>query len=114
MHELSLCQNIVRQLQTLAQEHQASQVAIVRLRIGPLSGVDYALLQNAFPVASANTVADKADLQIENTVIRIRCQQCNKESEVVANKLICTSCGSNNTRLSSGDELMLVDVEFLK
>ena len=112
MHELSLCQNIVRQLQSLAQEHQASHVSVVRLRIGPLSGVDYTLLQNAFPVASADTIADKAVLQIENTAIRIICQDCNEESEVGANKLLCASCGSNNTRLSSGDEMLLVDVEF--
>jgi len=112
MHELSLCQNIVKQLQVLVEEHDASTVSVVRLKIGPLSGVDPELMQHAFPAASAETVASNAVLEIENTPIRVTCQSCGKESEVTTNKLLCTSCGSNKTTLNSGDEMLLVDVEM--
>ena len=59
MHELSVCQEIVMQVERIARERQA-RVSSITLRIGPLSGVEPALLQQAYPLASAGTCLSAA------------------------------------------------------
>ena len=74
---------------------------------GPLSGVEYPLMQNAFPIAAAGTVASDASLHLEATPIRVLCSECGEQSEVPMNRLVCAHCGDWRTELLSGDELLL-------
>ncbi|NIP71749.1 MAG: hydrogenase maturation nickel metallochaperone HypA [Gammaproteobacteria bacterium] len=112
MHELSVCHSMLDQVERIAAQRGASGVYAVRVRIGPLSGVDPSLLAEAFPVASTGTVADGARLDIEPAPLRVRCARCGGESEVAPNRLICPECGDWRTRLLSGDELLLASLEL--
>lgn len=113
MHELSICQALLTQLETLAVQHQARQVAQIVVKIGPLGGVEPDLLAQAFTIARMDTIADSAELILETLPVRIRCQQCGAESDVPANHLCCHACGDWRTQLLSGDELLLARVEFI-
>ena len=112
MHELSVCQSMLTQVTAIARQHAATGVSRITLRIGPLSGVESRLLQDAFPLARAGTVAERAELNIETLPIRIRCRQCERESEAKINRLICAHCGGYQTQVTSGDELLLANVEL--
>lgn len=112
MHELSICQSMLKQVSVIAREHQASSVMQITLRVGPLSGVEPKLLQSAFPLASAGTIADEATLLIESLPIRVQCRSCGQQSEVSPNRLTCHHCGDYKTQLISGDELLLANVEL--
>ncbi len=114
MHELSLCQGMMRQLTEIAEQQQAACITRVHVRVGPLSGVEPKLLARAFPLASAGTVAAEAELILEEQPVRVRCEQCGAESEVTANRLLCGNCGDYHTRLLSGDELLLASVELTR
>jgi hydrogenase nickel incorporation protein HypA/HybF len=114
MHELSVCQSMLSQIEAVALENQARRVLRVTLQIGPLSGVEPQLLQQAFPIASAGSIAEQAVLEIELLPIRVQCQQCGTESEALVNKLICGKCGHWQTRLLSGDEMLLASLELEK
>ena len=112
MHELSVCQALMQQVEALAQQHGANRVSVIRLGIGPLSGIESKLLQHAYPLASAGTVAEGADLLIESTGVTVRCLSCGETSEVKPNHLVCEHCGDWRTELVSGDELVLITVEL--
>ena len=112
MHELSVCQSMLSQVNHIAQEHKADCVTQITLRVGPLSGIEPKLLQQAFPLASAGTIAEHATLIIESLPIRVKCQECGQESEVTANKLTCHHCGHYQTRVISGDEMLLANLEL--
>jgi hydrogenase nickel incorporation protein HypA/HybF len=112
MHELSVCQALVRQLGAVSAAHGGGSVTHVSLRLGPLSGVEPALLRHAFPLAAAGTVADGASLDIQHAVVRVRCLECGDESETPPNRLLCGRCASFRTCLVSGDELLLESVEI--
>lgn len=112
MHELAICQALMNQVENIAAERNARSVVSIVVGMGPLSGVEAQLLKHAYPVASAGTVAEGAELVIESMPVRIKCTQCDSESDALPNKLVCKACGDWRTTLISGDELMLMRVEL--
>ncbi len=107
MHELAICQALIDQVTSVARAEKAGLVSDVFVSVGPLSGVEHPLMQNAFPVAAAGTVASDATLHLEETPVRVLCGECGEKSEVPANRQVCTHCGDWRTQLLSGDELVL-------
>ena len=112
MHELSVCLSLLQQVETIARERNATRVTAITLNIGPLSGVEPDLLKNAYPLAAAGTAAEEAELIMEIADIVVRCSQCDNETTVTPNKLLCGTCGDFRTQLVSGDELTLLRVEL--
>ena len=112
MHELAICQSLLDQVEAIASERNALCVISIVIGIGPLSGVEAQLLKNAYPLASAGTIAEHAELVIEHLPVRVKCTQCDSESDALPNKLICQQCGDWRTTLISGDEMMLMSVEL--
>jgi hydrogenase nickel incorporation protein HypA/HybF len=112
MHELSVCQSMMRQLEDIAVQHAAKSVSTVRVSIGPLSGVEPQLLLQAFSVAAAGSVAEHATLVMDTLPVRVLCRQCGAETDAVINRLVCGECSAWQTRLVSGDEMLLASVEL--
>jgi hydrogenase nickel incorporation protein HypA/HybF len=112
MHEFSVCQSLIRKLAQISHENGDAAALCLNVTIGPLSGVEPQLLQQAFPHARIGTVAEQCELNIERVPIRVHCSECQLESAAEMNSLLCGQCGSNNTQLVSGDELLLESVEF--
>lgn len=112
MHELSVCLSLLQQMEAIAKEHNAARVEKVFLRVGPLSGVEPALLRNAYPLAVAGTLAADAELLIDTSEVVVSCTQCDAETTVRPNRLICSKCGDFRTRVISGDEMILLRLEM--
>lgn len=112
MHELSVCNALIEQVERIAREHGARSVTRIRLRVGPLSGIETPLLERAWPLASAGTVAADAELTIDNADIVVRCTRCGEETLAVVNRLLCGACGDFRTRLVSGEDLLLERLEL--
>lgn len=112
MHELSLCQDLIGQVTALARQHRARSVACVHVQIGLLAGVEPMLLASAFSIARAGTVAETAELLTEVVAPRVLCRPCGAESDTGPSNLRCPACGSADTRLVRGEELILARVEL--
>lgn len=113
MHEFSICQALLQQLEELVVRHRALAVTCLTVQIGPLSGVEPSLLDAAFAVARRGSCAQDAELIFESLPLRIRCSDCGREADAVPDKLACGACGSIRTELVSGDTLLLRRVELL-
>lgn len=101
------------QVEQIVAEQKASGVAKIVLRIGPLSGVESHLLKQAFPLASAGSPAENSLLEIRQQPIEVECTRCGRRSQALPNKLVCGACGDWQTRLISGDEMLLESVELI-
>ena len=110
MHELSLCDDLLSQVIAIAAQHQAESVESITVNIGELSGIEPSLLDTAFSLLKAGTVAERAELIIQQSPVLVSCPQCNTQAEVAANRLLCPTCGSADTLLISGDEMILASV----
>src|SRR5512139_1759640 len=114
MHELSICQALLAQVEKIVTEQRAREAARIVVHIGPLAGVEPRLLQESFPIAAAGTSANNAELLIEELPLRVRCDSCGAESDAQPNRLLCGVCGDWRTRLISGDEMVLASVELIR
>jgi hydrogenase nickel incorporation protein HypA/HybF len=114
MHELAVCQSLLREIERVAAAHSATEVTGVVVAIGPLSGVEAPLLKRAFTVARTGTVARNAALDVEEMPVVVWCESCGIETAVAANALLCGKCGGWQVKLKSGDELLLKQVGLAK
>ena len=114
MHELYVCQALIEQVETISREEKANRVETIYLGIGPLAGVEPRLLEQAFFIARAGTVADDAELIITSLTVRVSCHECGHITDALPARLVCGDCGHWHTKLVSGDELQLERVELVK
>jgi hydrogenase nickel incorporation protein HypA/HybF len=114
VHELALCQGLMAEIERVARQQQASAVQRVRVAVGALSGVEPQLLERAFHVARAGTVAGGAWLQLDVLPARVACDDCGVQAEVPANRLLCPACGTWRVRVVGGEELLLTQVELTR
>jgi hydrogenase nickel incorporation protein HypA/HybF len=112
VHELSVAQALVEQVEALIDSNHAQRATRIVLRIGPLAGVVPELLAEAIPMAAADSRMQGAELEFHDAPVRVRCQTCHAESEASINRLLCAICGDWHTQVISGDELLLESVEL--
>ena len=112
MHELSVCQALIEQVERVARDNDARRVVSIVITVGPLSGVEPQLLEHAYPLAAAGTVAEHASLVVETVPVRVRCRTCGAETEVSPNRLVCGACGDWQADVIGGEEMILKRVEI--
>jgi len=106
MHEASLIKTLLEQVDRLAKEHAAVAVEEVRVRIGPLSGVEPMLISAAFErLAPAG-----AKLVIEEVALTARCRDCAESFELQRFRFRCPVCQSAAVDVVEGDGFVLESV----
>ena len=111
MHEMSICQGLLDQVERIAGEKGAKRVDSILLSVGPLSGVEPDLLSRAFEVAKLQTIAENSTLEIRTGPVVVECRSCGASGEAGVNRLLCPSCGDWQVDLVEGDELLLLRLE---
>lgn len=114
MHELAVCQGLVDEIARVARAQGADEVQAVTVAVGALAGVESGLLERAFVIARAGTVAAQARLQLQSLPARVACSECGAEAEVAPNRLLCPACGGWRVRVVGGEELLLIRVELTR
>jgi hydrogenase nickel incorporation protein HypA/HybF len=111
MHELSIAQALVEQVQKIAQDSNSGKVIQITLRIGKLAGVDPDALSFAFPLAAEGTPLQNTHLAFISVEPELRCRACGKavETEFVS---ACVHCDSQDLELKQGRELLIESVEL--
>lgn len=106
---------MLQQVARVAARHGARSISEVTLRLGPLSGVEPALLRAAYLQSRLDTPAADAELVIVDVPVRLRCRRCAAESEAGSRplRLVCGTCGTDDTQLLSGDEMLLDSIALV-
>lgn len=114
MHELAVCQALLSEVCDVVDAQGPATVSRITVCVGPLSGVEPALLERAFYLARAGGPAAEAELVLESGDIRVRCRACGTDSKATPARLVCGCCGDFHVDLLSGDELLLRRVELIR
>lgn len=107
MHELALSQSIVELLAELAAREGLRTVTRVVLEVGEAAGVECEALRFCFDAVTRRTLAEGAELCIEQPPARGRCGGCGREFSMTRGLAPCPHCGAWGARLVSGRELRL-------
>ncbi len=111
MHEMGIAQTILEHALAAARSNGIARIEKLQLKIGVFSGVVDDALRFSFEVASQETKAEGAVLEVENIPLTVRCSECGKTSEIEPILFQCPSCDSRRVDILSGQELTLVSIE---
>ena len=112
MHELSVAQSIVEIIEQHVPESEWERVAAVRLKVGAIAGVIPDSLEFSFQAITAASAQSHARLEIEWIPCRIHCSACNTIGENEMGFAVCGACGSTATKILSGSELNITEIEI--
>jgi hydrogenase nickel incorporation protein HypA/HybF len=111
MHELSIAQALIEQVEEVAAREQSIRVERIVIVVGSLSGVEPDALHSAFSLVAEGTVASGAGLVIEKVAAKVKCLACGHESVAGMAFAGCEICGSQEVELSAGRELNIKSIE---
>lgn len=111
MHELSLAQALIQEVERIKTREKADSVVSVTLSIGALSGVDRESFEFIFPLAAEGTCLEGAALVIRETPARIRCEACGWEGVPDLAFFRCGTCGSSQVKITGGRDFLIESVQ---
>ena len=112
MHEESLMRSLLRQVDELAQQHHAIAVEEIEVEVGPLSGVEPLLLQDAFERLKGDFQWPLAELTVQQVGLDVLCKSCQSESQLQNFHFMCRECGSTSLQILRGDAFRLLNVRM--
>jgi len=111
MHEMSLCESVLRILQDNAERQGFARVKRVWLEIGGLSGVEPEAMRFCFDAVMRDTLADHARLEIIELPGQAWCMQCARTVQVRQRFDPCPDCASYQLQVTGGDEMRIKELE---
>lgn len=110
MHERSLVNALLCQVETLKRRERADRVLAVHVSVGAFSGVEPDLFGSAFAEAVAASPLRGADLKMQQVPLEARCDACACEFLVERFRFCCPACDGRRVTVLRGEELMLESV----
>ena len=114
MHELGIVMNVLEQVDSAAAEYKAEKVMKVTMEVGEVSSIVPDLFTDAFNWAKKKTDYLR-DAELEMIIIegRTYCQNCGETYKTTEYGKKCPHCGSYETYLLTGDQVIIKDIDAL-
>ncbi len=112
MHELGIVYHIIRDVENVARANGVRRVSSVTLLLGEVSGVVPDLLLDAWRwAADKKPISEAAELIVEPVEAVTHCEACGRDYGTVEHGKTCPHCGSGETYLLQGQEVMIKQIE---
>jgi hydrogenase nickel incorporation protein HypA/HybF len=111
MHELSLCEGILRILEEQAEAQGFRRVRTVQLEIGALAGVEIEALRFGFDAVMRDSLAQDARLEVLGLPGLAWCMGCAEAVEIAQRYDPCPRCGSHQLQVTGGDQMRIKELE---
>mgnify|MGYP002672872063 CR=1 FL=1 len=112
MHELGIVYHIIRDVENVARANGVRRVSSVTLLLGEVSGVVPDLLLDAWRwAADKKPITEGAELIVEPVAAVTHCKACGRDYATVERGKTCPHCGSGETYLLQGQEVMIKQIE---
>lgn len=107
MHEVGMMQHILEMAVERAKQEGAQHINRVHMRVGSESGVVPDSLTFAFEVAKKGTIAEAAQLEVEDVPVLCYCANCEIEFHPVDSLYECPECHQLYREVRQGKEFEL-------
>ncbi len=112
MHEYSVVRSLLRQVQEIARSNGGGAIETIRLAVGEFSGVECTLVELAFRDLAPGKIGRQAKLEIHEIPLEAKCENCQQNIIITDYQFCCPLCNSQQVRITSGDELTIIDIEL--
>jgi hydrogenase nickel insertion protein HypA len=112
MHEYSVVQALLEQIEGIAAENEATKVTKIITKIGVMSGIEAHLLELAFNTFKEKTICDGAEFVMNIQPLVIECLECKETSELDKAHYYCQKCESTNVKVVDGEDMFLMSLEM--
>lgn len=114
MHELGVVFHCIKEVNRIAAENNIKKISCVVVEIGEVSAVIPYYFEDCWNWAvKRETVLKDAAVRIEKIDAVTHCENCGKNYPTVEYGKICPYCGSENTYLLTGNEIMIRQIEVV-
>ena len=112
MHELGVVFHIIKGVEKVAEENDLTEIASVTVELGQVSTVIPRYLTDCWRwAAEKNDLLRGAELLIEEVPAITYCEACGKTYGTVEYGKTCPHCGSGQTYLLQGNQVMIKEIE---
>jgi hydrogenase nickel incorporation protein HypA/HybF len=112
MHELSVAQNIIDIVRENVPVPDYGKVNKILLEVGEFSGIVADSLNYCFDIIKSDTEFAGSGLEIKKIPFVLYCSLCKNESSNTAGIRICGKCGGSDTRIISGTDMKITEVQL--
>lgn len=113
MHEMSVCEGLLQNLEEIARRENAKAITKVRLEIGCFAGIEIEALKFAYEVITKGSIANNSQLIIIEQNAKATCFECGHEFETETRICLCPKCNSAKILANGGDALKIKDLEII-
>ena len=114
MHEMGIVLEIIKiASESVPKDAPGAQIKQINLEIGKLSAIVPESLLFCFDIASKETPADGATLNIEVIPVMAECKDCGANWEITGPVFSCEKCESGSINILSGREMDIKSIEIL-
>lgn len=110
MHERSLVNRLLEQIDDELCRRTISGLTAVRLEIGEFAGVEPSLVQIAFEELAAARWPSEVRLDLNVVPLTARCRKCLEEFHVERFRFVCPRCDHAGVDIIAGEELRLISL----
>ena len=112
MHEMGICDGIVRAAVEAAEQAGATRINSIEVTVGELTEIVEEPLQFAFDVLRKGTLAEEATLSVSFIAAKSQCADCSAEFGHSRFDAKCPECGSFMVQLLQGRELRIDAIDI--
>lgn len=112
MHEISVCQSMLKTLESELGNEQMSNLKTIKLKVGEISGIEIPLLESAFAAVTEGSKYEKLSMEIQGVPVKAYCSNCQKDFRVYKHRFICPICDTPSADIVSGEELLIHQVIY--
>lgn len=110
MHERSLVQNLLKQVQQIVADEGGGQVQAIQVQVGDLSGVEPMLFESAFADLVTQYFSATCRLVLEVVPVKATCPGCGHQFEIREFTFHCPCCSSSTVEVTQGDDVKLMSI----
>ena len=110
MHEMSIAESVMGIVAETARRGGLARVNAVRLEIGALAAVETRSLRFCFDSVTRGSVAEGAELVIDELPGAAWCFGCNESVAIVARTDACPRCGGARLQVTGGADMRVKDI----
>ena len=111
MHELGICDALLRMLRSVAQEEQLEEIVRITVEVGSLSGVVPNYLADCWVAVTDETEFQDVEFVIEELDGTAQCLDCGETFVADLNRLRCPKCAGDRLMPLTGQQLTLKSIE---